>query len=679
MSKSKRRSDELSPSPDLIQSPNKHAKIEEIESKDDSMDIDQDQFFELSVEEKGFDNAILDNLARLLEGASSCSAVCFINNKFVFTNNELDKNTGNSGAEGYVMIEELANYLGLDTEKYTGLELLLQEEKDEMVAAREITRKEIFKKICLQKLAGQGYPGTIHKGQTDIIDIILGDLLENHKEWENWNPKQIIAKFNLKKNRSSNPTQTATSILATYDALSRAAHDFKKIENIFRNNESLKGTKFKIVKDEESRGLHAELRVIDHLFREENLLGKAERKERIYVGISKVCCLDCRHTIKALNRVFKEVGDKEVEDRNFDLKIISADEKVTNKYRNQGAVIIRKNEEAGMEIFDYNQGEFVEVLEEGHQEFLALLCEAGSLEYKNLSSSGIDVGRYDELASSFGCAKGMIGYGDASTRETHGVRGKHDSFEKNWQAPGFMNVKSKYPPFIIQHSRDQRLPGIRRTRSKTGEEMMRADITAEGILLKYKEIKAEYDKLHPYSEVGRPMHATPSPSSASESPSPYPRLKETNTEKLIGELGRRGKVLFSPDIKQEIADGLQRAGMIMQERNSKKEPINNKEFLNEIIKQTPDLEGLNGDLMPKDIDQMFIFFDRLKEVVDKAQEIVTKEDFQNMFNQTCQEMKQNGQCVNILPRPPLSSLKVNLVNAINSEPKQQKKYVQGIR
>jgi len=345
--------------------------------------------------QKTSNNTKLDNLARVLEGSSACTAVCYVDGEILVINNELAKSTKIDA--NLLLIRELIEYL---QSKYNNKNIRSDEDSEEESKKR---RKEIFQKICLQRIRGER--GSIsYKGREDLkrINIIANQSLRSHHEWKDRTPRIVADDLGLDIDKDLSLVRQATNC---YSILGRTAHDFKRIEKEFNENKELSKAELNLIQDDEQQGVHAELRIINHLLKN-NLEEKSKKREDVYIGISKLCCLQCKCVIVAVNETLEE---------------------------------IRK--------------------------------ESGT----SSSSS-------------------LINYGDASSRDTHGM-----IFEKNWICPRFMHKS------IIGSTN----AGGRKTRcaSNIDEHSLEAKISKRYAELYAKSLKEERDLGH------QSQYMTPSPSS----------------------------------------------------------------------------------------------------------------------------------------------------------------------
>ncbi len=92
--------------------------------------------------------------------------------------------------------------------------------------------------------------------------------------------------------------------------ISRSFHDFNGLEEAIKQGE-FKFNKIEFVADNKS--VHAEMKMLDHFVdkwsKEKNTEESGEEKERLYIGISKICCGNCSCAIKAAN----EFSNKNIE------------------------------------------------------------------------------------------------------------------------------------------------------------------------------------------------------------------------------------------------------------------------------------------------------------------------------------------------------------------------------
>ena len=233
----------------------------------------------------------LDSLAKLLSGKSQCAAISVINKKFYITANEFHQNQ-KKNTQHQILISVIVTYFkDLSKEKnYIG-----PEEND----------KIIFKKICLQtakiqEIASFNIPN-------NVIENAIEDIIETI-----WQKKQLIIGDLLKKYSAH-----AIGVGALHVKILSLSKAFFKIKKSILNGE--KDNKIKLTEEqlqafnvdyellaiEQEKGVHAEVQLLAYIVSEikKNDINKNEKKE-IYIGISKLCCLNCRIMLEKANEIF---------------------------------------------------------------------------------------------------------------------------------------------------------------------------------------------------------------------------------------------------------------------------------------------------------------------------------------------------------------------------------------
>jgi nucleoside diphosphate kinase len=236
----------------------------------------------------------LDSIARLIENASTCAAIAIHNNSFLIaTNKNFPKNTDD---QGYKLIDAVMSFFRriANGEKYSDQEY-----------------KEVFKTICegamsgLQILAYKreelGKPSFIEKviqsrGEADLRGF--RDFLSEQTE-EGHYPNDIGAAFAVCLALLKDFDKTIDFIRINKDK-TEDPQTVRFINAIKNYNKGTIITKDKLEgKVAKSENMHAEMRIISIM--EDRLKDKKDRYEN-YIGISKLCCLDCHAFIYAINK-----------------------------------------------------------------------------------------------------------------------------------------------------------------------------------------------------------------------------------------------------------------------------------------------------------------------------------------------------------------------------------------
>jgi hypothetical protein len=232
----------------------------------------------------------LDSIARLIENASTCAAIAIHDDSFLIATNK-DFVT-NSKDKGLILIDDVMLFLQkiANGHQYTSEEF-----------------KTVFTTICVNAMSGlqiMAYKREIFSQDEFINQVIeqdfrgLRDYISERSE-EGHAPQDAGAAFvisiallkDLKKiiqfvqqhKNLTNDSPTAKFI--------KAIKNYSQLCVI--NKDKLTGK----VKDSEH--MHAEMRIISLL---EDKLRDKENKYENYIGISKLCCLDCHALIYAINK-----------------------------------------------------------------------------------------------------------------------------------------------------------------------------------------------------------------------------------------------------------------------------------------------------------------------------------------------------------------------------------------
>ncbi len=576
-------------------------------------------------------NTILDNLARLLEGNSVCAAVCLYDNDLFVTQNELSAGSGSKGGTGYEVIKEFIAYLKDPNQD-------------------EAERFKIFRDICRQKLSPMRFPGIINAREEKIFQKIVSETFNDTSyAWRLLNADKVIKKFFLGK--CSNPDELATQILRTYQVFSRAAHDFRKIET---KKKQLENVTLKIIQDDDTKGVHAELRIINYLFEKRNLLERLVENEPVYIGISKLCCEKCRHVIKALNLLSgKIIKNQDTEEtKQYEIKILHEDEQATNKDRSEGKIIIQKQKYEGEEIvhiFDYHKNTFVDIKDLPDEYFLISEEISVSIE-TNKNDNAID-----NLVSYLGCMKNIIRYADNSTRETHGL----SAGEERWKCPPFMKKERSRQDQLYFFKLSAIEAESQITRKHVGGLVPKYfEMTPENIYAKFIEVEKAYET-HLANIISEDEDFTFSDPAQSQSPQSRsgsipnsPQITTTTVDQKIT-LAEVGKFIENnPDRIGEILGisyGLNLKDTLLKElENTSKELNRIQEDGLEVSKFTLETEmqtsfekfGFNFIFDDSNIDNME-FIQQAKLILEEMPSCNFK-DFNELINTTYARLKNNS-------------------------------------
>jgi hypothetical protein len=221
-----------------------------------------------------------DSLSRILEGQDMCAALVINEQKVV----SITTNAIHLGKKGGVVPGPYHGYLN------RVMNYLINGESE------GITRESIFLEICKQRLAQEAKNGL--SLPEELFSHISKELMNDHQAWRDRSPNQTME---LLRNSGITSPLIRHKILSAYSILDRTAHDFKKVEEEFRD----KHFRYEILA-EAGEGRHAEMKMIDHLL--ENVLFKSYRGlPKNYISISKLCCADCQSSIEALNSSVQEI------------------------------------------------------------------------------------------------------------------------------------------------------------------------------------------------------------------------------------------------------------------------------------------------------------------------------------------------------------------------------------
>lgn len=219
-----------------------------------------------------------DNLSRILEGQDMCAALVISDQKVEITTNAI-----RSGKRGGVVPGPYNTYLN------RVMSYLVNGE------SAEVTRESIFLEVCNQRLAQEAKKGL--SLPSEVSSYIAKELMNDHHAWRDRSPNQTME---LLRNSGIKSPLIRHKVLSAYSILDRTAHDFKKVEEEFRD----RNFRYEILA-KDGDGKHAEMKMIDHML--EDVLFKGGGLPKTYISISKLCCADCQSSIEALNSAVKNL------------------------------------------------------------------------------------------------------------------------------------------------------------------------------------------------------------------------------------------------------------------------------------------------------------------------------------------------------------------------------------
>ncbi len=259
-----------------------------IEITEQSTSIELTQFtarFDRTAELEAFPaKRRLDSLARLLEGGSSCASVVIVDGHFRIATNALYKSSG-IRSFNYQLIQEIMRYFKIIASG--------------TIISSDI-RQEIFEKICEGAMStAQIRTAVIKKNKHDIAVKIMQQRVSGNVLWD-------FLRENIEYGHAPGDIAIATAMgevlwddflkleqmLLTQTKLSPEEQQIKKAFKSYDDNQILKiGPK----------DMHAEIRIVDSLQSIIETNNPNKVKNNIYIGISKLCCLECNLMLDAIN------------------------------------------------------------------------------------------------------------------------------------------------------------------------------------------------------------------------------------------------------------------------------------------------------------------------------------------------------------------------------------------
>ncbi len=222
----------------------------------------------------------LDSFARLLAAHSECVAVAIIQGKLYITANELHTTSGENKISK--SIKKISSYFSKIAQ---GESITPEERADvfiEACASPSRFKVSIPEHVSLEIIAKEVLVGknptileleALYHQEIEIASRAYSKFTKLHKDF-------------TKLEEALNPT---AEIL-----LPKQLDTFKKGANILY---------------EQPKQVHAEAQILDRVV---DLIDNEQLKEEkdIYIGISKLCCLNCRCLIETANKIFEEKGIK---------------------------------------------------------------------------------------------------------------------------------------------------------------------------------------------------------------------------------------------------------------------------------------------------------------------------------------------------------------------------------
>jgi hypothetical protein len=217
-------------------------------------------------------NRRLDSFSRLLAkgSGSTCVAVAILDEKLIVAANEF--HLGTETEEG-------------ENKKLSDIRKILEYFKkvSEREAIPSEDRMGIFKLICSSEKSSISAASYYSKlGENAFLEII-NDLVS----------KKIITIKDYKK-RFGALHKIAWDAYGHYESLFQ---DFSKVESLLEDEDVKVNIDLEscILRKELESGVHAEMQILVELMK--------QNKKDIYIGISKLCCLDCCCMLKAINEL----------------------------------------------------------------------------------------------------------------------------------------------------------------------------------------------------------------------------------------------------------------------------------------------------------------------------------------------------------------------------------------
>ena len=224
----------------------------------------------------------LDTLARILEGGSECAAACLIDGEMWIASNKLFENTKIPQNTYYFFVQKTLEYfISLSTDQ-------------------QLNRESAFKLICKWNLKSLKQDRLSKSAQEKIIDEFWKNLNSKNDYFENLTINDLLRMFC---SEAPKPKEELPKLQKGINKLTKIRRDFIKFEKALISKKSIK-IAFSNVNAKKSillvgpQDMHAEMRILEFLIKK---YGNVKNLPEVYIGISKLACINCRSVILAIN------------------------------------------------------------------------------------------------------------------------------------------------------------------------------------------------------------------------------------------------------------------------------------------------------------------------------------------------------------------------------------------
>lgn len=245
----------------------------------------------------------LDSIARLLEGSSICAAVALENNSFLIATNT--NFIPNSEAQGYVLINTVMSFFK---------EVANSSDEIYQNNAFKMQFKETFRKICRESMSGLQLSAYIRDEleKDDFIDrVIKASEQEDYREFRDYISQH--AEHGHSPANHSSAFFVCVALMQDFDKVIKFIRENKNNVDHLPTKSFIQAIKNyqetniidreklapKILNPNTREKMHAEMRILALI---DNQLKNKDSRYVNYIGISKLCCLDCHAMIYAVNQ-----------------------------------------------------------------------------------------------------------------------------------------------------------------------------------------------------------------------------------------------------------------------------------------------------------------------------------------------------------------------------------------
>lgn len=236
----------------------------------------------------------LDSLAKLIEGESSCAAVCLVNNQILATTNKIHapaKKDSLPHSQHVVLIQDTLSYF---------LKRDYLQNDDSQFA---IT---LLVKLCSAKIKGLTREKINLNPEANHLEEVITYLYETDatgSEWMSQKDLNFFAKFidglAEKSFWNLNERQEILTIETAFHYCWDMVVAFRKNQTYFAEHPEISDCKILAVGEKNE---HAELRMMGYLLESNENIVFSNVNPTLYIGLAKLCCAECALSIDIVDQ-----------------------------------------------------------------------------------------------------------------------------------------------------------------------------------------------------------------------------------------------------------------------------------------------------------------------------------------------------------------------------------------